>query len=82
MGAYRFSLLEGSQLILCTDGMADQFGGPDNKKYKYAKLKEFFLLHRDRTSERIKPSELDEEFTGWKGENDQTDDVSLLIVDL
>lgn len=79
---HRFSLLEGSQLILSTDGMADQFGGPDNKKYKYAKLKEFFLLHRDRTSERVKSSELDEEFTGWKGDNEQTDDVSLLIVDL
>jgi len=64
-------------IILFLDGYADQFGGPKNKKYKYATLKEFIQAHKDKTGSELK-QELKSEFENWKGLNEQTDDVCVM----
>lgn len=64
-------------VILFSDGYADQFGGPKNKKYKYATFKEFILAHKHKTGAELKTS-LKEEFETWKGHHEQTDDVCVM----
>ena len=64
-------------IFLFSDGYADQFGGPKNKKYKYATLKEFIREHRNQSGTELK-QELKSEFEHWKGLNEQTDDVCVM----
>ena len=68
-------------IILFSDGYADQFGGPKNKKYKYATLKDFILAHKDKSGAELK-LDLKTEFENWKGLNEQTDDVCLMGIKL
>ena len=64
-------------LYMFSDGYADQFGGPNNKKYKYACLKTF-LLSIHRLPMQKQHQKLDEEFLSWKGNNPQIDDVLIV----
>lgn len=59
------------------DGYADQFGGPEGKKFKYKKLKNLLLSIQDHSMEKQK-NIVEEEFDKWKGECDQIDDVILM----
>lgn len=68
-------------IILFSDGYADQFGGPKNKKYKYATMKEFIQAHKNKSGSELKAS-LKEEFENWKGLNEQTDDVCVMGIKL
>jgi serine phosphatase RsbU (regulator of sigma subunit) len=68
---------KGDMLYMFSDGFADQFGGPNQKKYKYSQLKEFLgKIHRKPLPEQ--KERLEKEFLRWKGGNAQTDDVLVL----
>ncbi|MCU0432217.1 MAG: PAS domain S-box protein [Bacteroidia bacterium] len=43
--ARRIALQPGDQFYLFSDGIADQFGGPKGKKFKYKRLQEVLLQH-------------------------------------
>lgn len=79
---HEIQLQEGDQIILYTDGFADQFGGDRSKKYKYGRLKDLLLHYKKSNSQRISVAELQNEFEAWRGEIEQTDDVCLLILDV
>jgi serine phosphatase RsbU (regulator of sigma subunit) len=64
-------------LILFTDGFADQFGGPKNKKYKYKQLEEFILKNSQLPLRNLNAM-LEEELKVWKGKNEQIDDVLVI----
>ncbi len=70
-------LLEGDVIYIFTDGFADQFGGPEGKKYKYRRFRHLLLaLHQlpmSRQGEFLKRSILD-----WKGSLDQVDDILVV----
>jgi serine phosphatase RsbU (regulator of sigma subunit)/Tfp pilus assembly protein PilF len=66
-------------LYIFTDGFADQFGGPKEKKYKYKPFKEFLLSIQNQTLEEQKNA-LDEEFENWRGDLEQVDDVCIIGV--
>ncbi len=68
---------KGDIIYLYSDGYADQFGGPDNKKYKYSKLKET-LLQIHNLPLREQKRQLEKEYFTWKGDNTQIDDVLLI----
>jgi serine phosphatase RsbU (regulator of sigma subunit) len=70
-------LAPGSQIYLFSDGFADQFGGPKEKKFKYAQLKEQLLLNHQFSMER-QHCQLEKAHLEWKGNYDQTDDVLLI----
>lgn len=66
-------------LFLFTDGFQDQFGGVKDKKYSFRRLLELFeasinlpLAEQGRIVEN--------EFQNWIGDNQQTDDVTILSV--
>ena len=64
-------------IYLYTDGFADQFGGERGKKYKSANLLKFFIKTAKLTLRNQKDA-LEEEFTNWKGDFEQIDDVCIM----
>jgi serine phosphatase RsbU (regulator of sigma subunit) len=65
---------EGDWIYLFTDGMVDQMGGMQNKKYLTKNFKKFLLSISHLTSNQQKES-IRKEFQNWKNQNDQIDDV-------
>jgi two-component system, sensor histidine kinase LadS len=74
-------LQKGDKLYLTTDGFADQFGGKDDKKIKREKLKNLILDNVDKSMEEQKRI-YTIFFNEWKGENEQTDDVCLIGLEI
>lgn len=70
-------LCSGDSIFMFSDGYADQFGGCDNKKFKYSKLRELlFSLRKDACS--TQKTILSEVYDQWKGEHEQVDDVCMI----
>jgi serine phosphatase RsbU (regulator of sigma subunit) len=67
----------GDMMYLFSDGFADQFGGPRNKKFRYKQFQELLILIHDKTMEEQK-ERLFRTITSWKGDNDQVDDILIL----
>jgi PAS domain S-box-containing protein len=68
---------KGDMLYMFSDGYEDQFGGPKGKKYRNANLKEFFLKIHKETMDKQREMLLNE-FIGWKGNQEQVDDVMII----
>jgi len=74
-----FRLQKGDILYLFSDGYADQFGGPENKKFMYRRLRHLLLTiskYPLPDQERI----IDETIASWMGGHDQIDDMMILGV--
>jgi serine phosphatase RsbU (regulator of sigma subunit) len=67
----------GDRLFLCSDGYADQFGGPFEKKFMTRQLKR---LLQDLASCDMQEAEkrLVQGFNDWKGRHPQTDDLLMI----
>lgn len=74
---HRINVNRGEPVYLFTDGYADQFGGEENKKFMYRRLR--YLLT---TINRLPMSEqkiiLKDTLENWKGTNDQVDDILVM----
>jgi serine phosphatase RsbU (regulator of sigma subunit) len=65
------------QLYLFSDGFADQFGGPEGKKLMVSKFK-LWLSQIINLSVGEQHRFLEKNFTGWKKESEQVDDVMVI----
>lgn len=74
---HEVQLNSGDAVYLFSDGIADQFGGPDGKKYKYKRVKELLLQNNSKSHSEQK-NNIITEFAAWKGKNEQIDDVCLI----
>ena len=71
------NILRNDIIYMFSDGYADQFGGPNCKKYKYATLKALLLkIHKLPLTKQ--EEKLRKEFNDWKGAGPQIDDVLIL----
>jgi len=68
---------KGDQIYLFTDGLTDQFGGPNNKKLMGKRFRQLLNI--------VNPLKMAQQkriiskfFSDWKGNNSQTDDVLLI----
>ncbi len=68
---------ENDLFVLFSDGYADQFGGPKDKKFKYSSLRELISEIAHLPMNEIE-NQLHQRFSEWKGENEQTDDVCVV----
>lgn len=70
-----------TRLYLYTDGITDQLGGTDYKKFMSKNFKNLIASTFDLTmpNQRQKTKEA---FISWKGENTQTDDVMVIGIEL
>lgn len=68
-------LESGDQLFLFSDGLADQFGGPDNRKVGYNQFKDWLI----EASTSDNPEQLvRDRLKGWQGKESQIDDITLI----
>jgi serine phosphatase RsbU (regulator of sigma subunit) len=74
---HRIELLKGDAFYIFSDGFSDQFGGPNEKKFMSAHLKE--KLVEISAEPMLRQAEiLDSVFEQWRGDNPQVDDVTLI----
>jgi serine phosphatase RsbU (regulator of sigma subunit) len=74
-------LQRGDHLYMFSDGYADQFGGPDGKKFKYNAFRQML---RDNAGLPMKKQKdiVETTFLEWRGDNDQVDDVVVLGLEI
>ena len=70
-------LNEDDVIYLFSDGYADQFGGPEGKKFKYRRFRHLLLtIHQYPMSEQQRL--LEERINLWKGSLEQVDDILVI----
>lgn len=74
---HEIQLFKGDQIYMFSDGLSDQFGGLDNKKFTSKRLMNLLVKHNAKPMLFQKESIIDE-ITHWQGDNEQTDDITLL----
>jgi serine phosphatase RsbU (regulator of sigma subunit) len=76
---YEINVNYGDTIYIFSDGLVDQFGGPEGKKFRKNSLKK--LLSEIYTKPMREQQEIIEsEFEKWKGSADQVDDVTIMGV--
>ncbi|MBL6446237.1 tetratricopeptide repeat protein [Fulvivirga sp. 29W222] len=66
-------------IYLFTDGIVDQFGGKENKKFMYPRFRELLRKVADYPmTEQVEA--IEEEISRWQGNNEQTDDILMIGV--
>jgi len=73
---HSLQLKPGDTVYIFSDGFADQFGGPLDKKFKYGPMKELLIKISDRTMEQQR-NELERVIDKWKGDTEQVDDILI-----
>ncbi len=73
---HSLQLKSGDIVYIFSDGYADQFGGPHNKKFKYGPLKELLINLSDQPMEKQR-DKLEKVITTWKGNEYQVDDILI-----
>lgn len=74
---YSIQLSKGDCIYISTDGYADQFGGPDGKKFMKKQFKEL-LQNMSGLSMMDQKDRLLVEFERWKGGLEQVDDILVM----
>ncbi|MBN2274968.1 MAG: SpoIIE family protein phosphatase [Bacteroidales bacterium] len=70
-------LQEGDIIYIFSDGFADQFGGPEGKKFKYRRFRHLLLnIHQLPMDDQR--NILETSLREWKGDLEQVDDVMVL----
>jgi tetratricopeptide (TPR) repeat protein len=72
---------ENTTFYLFTDGLADQFGGPKGKKFKYKQFSDLLVEHNGKAPAEISAI-IDQKFEEWRGPLEQVDDVCVIGVRL
>lgn len=71
------SVCSGDMIYLTTDGYADQFGGPRNKKFMVRRLKSLLISIQHLTAE-DQQAALQKSFLDWKRDEEQVDDITVI----
>lgn len=76
---YEINIRKGDVIYIFSDGLTDQFGGPDGGKYKKSNLKKLlFDIYYLPLAEQKQI--IENEFEKWKGNTDQVDDITIIGV--
>ncbi|MEQ8927291.1 MAG: tetratricopeptide repeat protein [Fulvivirga sp.] len=76
---HELNLMPNDSVYLFTDGLVDQFGGDENKKFMYARFKKLLKDVCEKPMSEQKKI-IESELMKWQGENEQTDDMLLIGV--
>jgi len=71
---------KGDKIFFFSDGLPDQLGGPERKKYSPRRIRELILAHQHYTMDEFKKM-FEDDFLEWKTGIKQTDDVLLIGVE-
>ena len=75
-----FNLQKQDKIYFFSDGLIDQLGGKSYKKFRKGNFKKLLISIADLPMDTQKKL-IEETFITWKGENNQTDDVTILGID-
>jgi PAS domain S-box-containing protein len=78
---YFINYEKGDKIFFFSDGLTDQLGGPEIKKYSPRRVREQIVENKNLTMEKFN-SFFAEDFSSWKGEHKQIDDVLLIGIEL
>lgn len=76
---HNFKVHKGDSIVLLTDGVIDQFGGTENKKFLLKRLVE---LYEKEPGIAALENSLDHVMESWISKNEQLDDMLLLAVEI
>jgi ligand-binding sensor domain-containing protein/serine phosphatase RsbU (regulator of sigma subunit) len=68
---------EGDIIYIFSDGFADQFGGPDGRKYKYRRFRHLLLTLHQLPMEK-QHQILENNVLEWRGDQEQVDDILVI----
>ena len=68
---------EGDAIFFFSDGLPDQFGGPENRKFMTKKIKDITLTSSDIPMSKVYAN-LKKDYYDWLGEGKQIDDVLFI----
>lgn len=74
---HRVDYKRGDMFYMFSDGYVDQFGGPEQKKFKHRRFKHL-LLNIHKMPARDQKVILYQRLEDWRGINEQTDDISIV----
>jgi serine phosphatase RsbU (regulator of sigma subunit) len=74
---HNIQLEMGDLIYIFSDGYPDQFGGPEEKKFRYKTMKQLLVKLYNKPLEAQK-RELERNFIKWKGDLEQVDDVLII----
>ncbi|MBL4690828.1 MAG: tetratricopeptide repeat protein [Rhodospirillales bacterium] len=74
---HQLNLDIGDSIFFYSDGLIDQIGGQNGKRFKNDQVKEIILTHQDKTMEELNEI-FDQTFTKWMGGSKQLDDVIMI----
>jgi serine phosphatase RsbU (regulator of sigma subunit) len=75
--AHQIQLISGDLVYLFSDGYADQFGGPNGRKFMTKNFKQLLLNIANMDLNQQK-SVLEETILNWKGRQEQVDDILVI----
>jgi serine phosphatase RsbU (regulator of sigma subunit) len=74
---HNFNFNKGDTVYFFSDGYADQFGGPEGKKFMTKKFQQLLISLQQKSMPEQKQL-INEAFENWRGEHDQVDDVLVI----
>jgi len=75
---HRMKIEESDMLYMFTDGYADQFGGPEGKKFKYRRFRHLLMsIHKLSMEHQL--HQLEENMNTWMGEKEEQIDDQTII---
>jgi len=77
---YSIKYKRGDKFFFFSDGLPDQLGGPEDKKYSPKRIRELILENKDLPIEKYS-NLFAEDFESWRGEGKQIDDVLLIGIE-
>ena len=75
--AHTIELQKGDSVYIFSDGYADQFGGPNGKKFKYSQFKKLLIKIQDKSMDEQRDI-LNTTIEKWMGEEEQIDDILVV----
>lgn len=73
---YEVNLKKGDAVYIFSDGLPDQFGGPNSRKFGPQRIKE--IVTKNSHNIELTYNMMKQDFHNWMGEQKQTDDVLLI----
>ena len=71
---HRFNINPGDSIYLFSDGVQDQFGGGDGKKFLVKRFRDLLVNSQNLTMNE-QGKQIDKVLSNWQGKHDQTDDM-------
>ncbi|MBN2519973.1 MAG: PAS domain S-box protein [Bacteroidales bacterium] len=77
---HKIIIKQGDKIFFFSDGITDQVGGPLEKKYSPARIRDIIIEHNNYSMPKF-ANYFAKDFTDWKKDNKQIDDVLLIGIE-